>query len=195
MKSMRGRFVALAVAVAAIGGVDACGDVTAIKAQLENFAVDSIVVHAMNGSPPALPAAMLVQVAAVVPITSDFNFDVAFDIDDTGAVVVHTVKAVASQFIPAHSVGLQATTTPFDQITKAPTSGFVYDSSLTVPIGRTFLIDVIESGCSIYSYLGQNIRAKMVVDSVHRTERLIYLHAFVDPNCGFRSLSSGTPKE
>jgi len=195
MKSMQGRFVALLVALAAAAGLDACGDVTAVKAQLENFGVDSIVVHAMNGSPPALPAAMLVRAAAVVPITSEFNFDVAFDINDTGAVVVHTVKAVASEFIPAHRVGLATTTTPFDDVTKAPSSGFAYDSSMTVPLGRTILIDVIEPSCSVYSFLGQNIRAKMVVDSVHHAERLIFLHAFVDPNCGFRSLSSGTPKE
>jgi len=195
MKSMRGRFVALLIAVTATAGVDACGDVTAIKAQLENFAVDSIVVHAMNGSPPALPAAMLMRAAAVVPITTEFNFDIAFDIDDTGAVVIHTVKAVASEFIPAHRVGLDTTSTPYDAVTKSPTSGFVYDSSLTVPVGRTILIDVIDPSCSVYSFLGQNIRAKMVVDSVQLAQRLVYLHAFVDPNCGFRSLSPGTPKE
>ena len=195
MKGMRGRFVALLVAVAATVGLDACGDVTSVRAQLENFGVDSIVVHAMKGSNPALPSAMLVRAAAVVPITSDFNFDIAFDLNDTGAVVVHTVKAVASEFIPAHRVGLDTTSTPYDQVTKAPTSGFVYDSSLTVPVGRTILVDVIDPSCSIYSFLGQNIRSKMVVDSVNTSSRLIYLHAFVDPNCGFRSLSSGTPKE
>ena len=139
MKMMRGRFVALLVAIGATVGVDACGDVTGLKAQLENFAVDSIVVHALNGSPPALPSAMIVRAAAVVPITSDYNFDIAFDIDDTGAVVIHTVKAVASEFIPAHRVGLQLSSTPYDEITRSPTGGFVYDSSLTVPIGKTVL--------------------------------------------------------
>ena len=195
MRSMRGRWVALLVAVGATVGLDACGDVTAVRAQLENFDVDSIVVHAMNGSPPSLPSAFLIRAAAVVPITSEFNFDIAFDIDDTGAVVVHTVKAVASEFIPAHRVGIDTTATPFDQVTSSPTSGFVYDSSLTVPVGRTILVDVIDRSCSVYSFLGQNIRSKMVVDSVNLTSRLIYLHAFVDPNCGFRSLSPGTPKE
>jgi len=195
MKMMRGRFVALLVAIGATVGVDACGDVTGLKAQLENFAVDSIVVHALNGSPPALPSAMIVRAAAVVPITSDYNFDIAFDIDDTGAVVIHTVKAVASEFIPAHRVGLQLSSTPYDEITRSPTGGFVYDSSLTVPIGKTVLVDIIDQTCSLYSFLGQNIRAKFAVDSLSLSQRLVYLHAFVDPNCGFRSLSPGTPKE
>jgi hypothetical protein len=194
MKMMRGRFVALLVAMGATAGVDACGDVTAVRAQFENFG-DSLALHAMNGSPPSLAAAVLIRGAAAVPITSDFNFDVAVDLDDTGAVVLHTVKAVASEFIAAHRVGLNTTSDAFESVLRSPTSGFVYDSSLTVPIGRTILVDVIDPSCSAFSFLGQNIRGKLVVDSVKVAERRIFMRAFVDPNCGFRSLAPGTPKE
>lgn len=193
---MRERFIAFfALAALAVTGLDACGDVTAVKAQLENVDRKDVLVYAMNGTDPALPAALLLRAVAAVPITSDFNFDVAFDINDTGAVVVRTVKAVASQFVPAHRVGLDTTATPFADVSSVRGSTFVYDSSLVVGVGQTVLIDVIDPSCNVFSILGQNIRAKFMVDSVKVAQRRIYLHLFVDPNCGFRSLAPGVPKE
>lgn len=193
---MRVRFIPfLGAAALAIAALDACGDVTGIKAQFENVDRPDVLVYAMNGSDPSLPSALLLRAVSAVPITSEFNFDVALDLDNAGNVVLHTVKSVVSEFIPAHRVGLDTTATPFEQVTSIRGSAFVYDSSLTVPVGRTVLIDVLDPSCNIYSILGQNIRAKLLVDSVKVAQRQIYLHLFVDPNCGFRSLAPGTPKE
>ena len=70
----------------------------------------------------------------------------------------------------------------------------MYDSSLVVGIGTTFFVDVLEVSCT-GSILGQNIRGKFQVDSLSFSDRLIYLHVVSDPNCGFKSLAPGKPKD
>ncbi len=192
---MQGRFVTLLVTAGAIAALDGCGSVSGIRAQFENVDRPDMALYAMNGTAASLPAAILLRVVSAVPVTADFNFDIALDLDDTGAVVVHTVKSVASEFVPAHRVGLDTSALGFQQVTRAPASGFHYDSSMVVRVGQTVLVQSIDPGCSIYSLLGQNVHAKLVVDSVKRADRRIFLHLFVDPNCGFRSLEPGTPKE
>lgn len=192
---MQGRFVALLVTAGAIAALEGCRGVSGIRAQFENVDRPDVALYAMNGTAPTLPSAILLRAVSAVPVTADFNFDIAVDLDDTGAVVIHTVKSVASEFVPAHRVGLDTTTLAFQQVTRAPSSGFHYDSSMVVRVGQTVLVQAVDRGCSIYSLLGQNIHAKLVVDSVKRADRRIFLHLFVDPNCGFRSLEPGTPKE
>jgi hypothetical protein len=188
------RFIALLALVAAVAGLNAC-DATGVRAQFENVDNPDVLVYALNGTPPSLPSAILLRGAIAIPITSDFNFDLALDLNDTGAVVVHTVKSVASEFVQAHRVGLDTTSRAFGDVTTSVGFKFHYDSSLVVPVGKTVVVDALDPTCSVFSLLGQNIRAKFVVDSVNTAERQIYIHLFVDPNCGFRSLAPGTPRE
>ena len=92
-------------------------------------------------------------------------------------------------------MGLQITTQTFAEVTRAPTSGFTYDSSLVLPVGRTLLVDVLDQNCSQFSLLGQDIRAKLVIDSVIAATKKIYVHFLANPNCGFRSLVEGLPAD
>jgi hypothetical protein len=128
-------------------------------------------------------------------VGSDFNFDIAWDINDTGAAVVHTVRAVANQLVPARRVGLLLADGPFDAITRAPTSGYKYDSSLVMPAGKILLVDTIDPTCNTFSLLGPNIRAKIQLDSVSLVRRALYMRVLSNPNCGFRDLVPGLPKE
>lgn len=190
---MQVRLLALLVAVSAVVALNGCGDSTGIRAQFSN--TDSKPqVFSLNGTPNSVPTALLLR--GVVPIIPDanFNFDVAFDINGAGEVVVYTVRAVASQVVSTHRVGLQATTLSFDAATIAPTSGFAFDSSMVLPVGKTIFIESSDVSCST-SFLGQTIRAKMVIDSVKPESRTMFLHMLSNPNCGFKSLVSGVPKD
>jgi len=62
-------------------------------------------------------------------------------------------------------------------------------------VGRTLLVDVIDPNCNQFSILGQDIRAKLVIDSVKAAARTIYVHFLVNQNCGFRSLVEGLPAD
>jgi len=191
---MQVRLPAFLVAVAGVVAINACNS-TGIKAQFENIDHPDAVVYALNGTPSKFPAAIQFRSSSVVPVDASFLFDLAFDLDTAANVKVYTVRAVASQFASTHRVGLQTTTQTFAQVTRAPTTGYVYDSSLVVPVGRTMLVDVIDPNCNQFSILGQNIHAKLVVDSVHATARTMYVHFLVNMNCGFRSLVEGLPAD
>jgi len=184
---------ALFVALAAITVVMGCDKATGIKAQFPNFE-GKPTVYAMNSASVTLPAALSVRSGAPVRIDATFLFDVAFDLDTLGVVQVYPLSQVASQLVATHRVGFQIAGTNFASTLKAPTGGYVYDSVFSLPIGKTMLIDVLESSCGS-SFLGANIRAKLSVDSINTTTRAIFLHILSDPNCGFRGLNPGEPKD
>jgi len=192
---MQLRILALLVAVGAVVALDGCGDPTAIQAQTDN--IDTVrTVYAINGTSSSLPSGLIVRLALPVRMDPGFSFDLAFDLNTAGDVVVYTQRAIASQLVGGRRVGLQPTTQSFAEATVAPTSGYVYDSLLTVPVGQTVFVDAIDgTNCSSFSLLGQNIRAKMVIDSVHAVSRAIFLHILSNTNCGFKSLVPGLPKE
>ena len=193
---MQVRILALIFAVGAVAAANGCGDPTAVKAQFDNQDVPNLTLYALNGTNASLPSAIQVRSLTTARVDANFNFDIAFDLDASGQVLVYPVKAVAAQFVAAHRVGLVASDKSFDESTRAPTSGYKYDSVAVAPIGKTFFVDIIDqTSCSVFSILGQNIRSKFMVDSAKLDTRQVFVHLFVNQNCGFRSLVKGTPKD
>lgn len=191
---MQLRIPALLIAVGAVVALDGCGDPTAIQAQTENIDTTRTV-YAINGTSPSLPSALNVRFASPVRFEPSFAFDLAFDLNAQNEVVLYTQRKIASQLVAGRRVGLQLSDKAFATITEAPTSGYVYDSLLVLPTGKTVLIDAIDAiNCSSFSLLGQNIRAKMVIDSIDAAARAIFLHILANTNCGFKALVPGLPK-
>ena len=191
---MYARLSALLVAVGAVVALNGCGDPTAIDPEFENIDTTRVV-FAITGTPSNLPTALLVRGAAPVRIDAAFNFDLAFDINAAGEVVAHSVRKIASQTAGTHRVGIQFTDDAFDAVTRAPKTNYVYDSTYVLPVGKVFLIDVLDNSCSQFSILGPNIRAKAVVTSVDVAARSIELDILANPNCGFVTLTPGLPPE
>jgi len=187
------RHRALLIAVVAAAAQSGCSDPAAIRASFSNLEARRTV-YAINGSAITLPSAVSVRSAASVRIDATFQFDIAFDLDANGVVQVYTQARVASQLVETHRVGLLVSDLTFDAISRAPTAGFAYDSVAALPKGKTLLVDVFERACGS-SFLGVNIRAKIAVDSIVPATRAIYLRVLSNPNCGFRSLVQGTPKD
>jgi hypothetical protein len=176
-------------AVATLAGCEDPVSIIAIDNRDRQFAV-----FALNGTLATLPAGILVQEAIAVRIDANLGFDLAFDLKSADSIAVHTVGFVASQLTQPRRVGLQSTSASFSEATTAPISGYVYDSTLAVGIGQTVFVDVFDASCA-GSILGQNIRGKLRVDSLDFANRTIYLHVLSNPNCGFKSLVVGTPKD
>ena len=188
------RLPALLVAVIAVAAASGCDDATAIKAQFPTD-TDTLTLFALNGSPATAPSALYIRTGSAIRVDPTFSFDIAFDIDAQGQVIVYTQRAVASQQVTGHPVGLQIRPETFEQLTKAPTGNFVYDSSKVLPVGQLLVVDVLDLSCPQFSIMGQNIRAKLVVDSIVPSLRTIHVRMLSNPNCGFRDLIPGTPKE
>lgn len=190
---MQSRTPALLVAIGAFALTFGCDDPTA-QASLPNALDSAMTVYAVNGTAQNAPNALQVRFAGVTSVTPAFGFDLAFDITSTGDVKIYTVRALASQLVSVHRVGLQATTTPFDQITQAPTKNFAYDSIMVVPLGRTVLVEVSEQNC-LGALRGSLIHSKFRVDSINVVKGALFLRILSNPNCGFVQLTPGTPSE
>jgi len=187
-------FGLVAVAGAALTFAAACGDFTAVPASLPTL-TDSGSVYALNGAPPGAPTALHLYSGSRLAADASFFFDVAFDIDGSGNVVLLPQRVVASALSNSHTVGLQAVSEPFALLDKAPKSGYRADTAQVTRVGQTVVIQSQDPNACGISITGTTIHAKLVVLSVDRSARKLSIQYTVDPNCGFLSFAPGVPKE
>ena len=183
-------------AIFLIGGVAACDDDLGLNAFVVEEPID-VTVYALNGTAQSLPAGLDLKRRQAAQVNLNWAFDLAFDLNASNEVVVYTVRAVSSELVNLPRVGIQTSTLGFDEILNAPGSGFVYDSLLTLPIGTPLIVDKVDPSCNQFGgvFLGFNIRGKLMVDSISTSRRAIYLTVLSNPNCGYRSLKPGEPKD
>jgi hypothetical protein len=194
------RVTFLALLAPAVCLLVACGNGSTLTqtATTENVSTQASV-YALTGSAAELPAAYNMEGATFVrPVlqpNGTVNFQLAFDINADGKVVLLPVRKVTPQppFPPsgAPSIGLVRSTIPYDQITKAATSGYAFDSVTIASVGEAFYLQLPLAGC-VY---GEPYYGKLVIDSVFVAERRIVARALTNRNCGgYRSLTTGLPK-
>ena len=184
--------VRAALAACAVATLHGCGGTTDPAAQFENVTFTSSI-FALNGTPLGVPTAINTATAATVRTEETYDFDVAFDLDQAGSVVVYTQRRVGRPIgITGHAVSLQLAGVPFDAVVSAPRSGWVADSLLTVDPGDVFMVRAQNIACQFA--FGTNLYSKMVVDSINVASRRIWVTTLADPNCGFRELIPGRPR-
>jgi hypothetical protein len=196
-------FVLSCVGVLAAIAVMACGDPLQVKANL-NTIDDTLAVFGLSDAPPSGPTALNTFVPRVVRLDPSQNYDVAFDIkrDQSGERTAYVYPArVVGQFGTAGII--KETTQSYEQITRAPVTGYGDTTAVAIKAGDVLLIQAASYACA-----GQLISArrfiysKMVIDSVHYdlfdpstnpSGNTIYFRMRVNPNCGFISLETGLP--
>ena len=186
------RVAVVALAVLAV----ACGDLTRPKASTPNLAV-SYTVTALTGAPVNVPTAISF-LGGASRADARFIFDVAFDLDPSGAVVVLPVRVVSGALgdaiyqqqsgLPLKRVGLQKITGPFEALREAPTNGYDTLSTQSLTPGSVLAVQLLDYANCFTGFGGNTLYAKLTVDSVDAANRLIYTRTVVDPNCGYRGL-------
>lgn len=170
----------------------ACSDPLAAKATLA-VQTDTLVAFAMSGTPPDFPAALNTVFRTVVRIDSDHNYDIAFDLDANGNVRLIPVVLMGGATTATRRVGVQKSVQPYAALTKAPNSGYKYDSVVVVAPGETAAIELTSSQQCVFTF-SPLLYTKILIDSVNTTTREIFFQSTHDPNCGFRSFLPGVPK-
>ena len=170
----------------------ACSDPTAAKATLA-VQTDTLVAFALSGSPPQFPAALNTVFRSVVRVDVDHNYDVAFDVDAAGNVRLIPVRLMGGATTASRRVGVQKSAQRFAALTKAPTSGYVYDSVVVVKPGEAAAIELTSPNQCVFTF-SSLLYSKIGIDSVNTTTRQIYFQTSHDPNCGFKSFLAGVPK-
>jgi hypothetical protein len=181
----------IAFALGALLLAAACGDPYATKASNEN-AVQALSVHALSGTPLAYATGLNLTAKATTKVDGNFSFDLAFDINSRGEIVYFPVRLVASNPSGDRQIGILKPGGNFDGITEAPRTGYNVDSVTVAQVGQPIIVQGAVSACS--GTLTPYLYAKMVVDSVHLADRVLFGRALINLNCGFRSLSAGLPK-
>jgi hypothetical protein len=182
----------VALGAFAVISAAACSGGTDPFAQFDNVTFKSSL-YAINGTPIGVPSAINTGTGATVRAEASYDFDVAFDLDNQGRVVVITQRLVGRPIgISGHAVSLQLAGLPFDAFTSAPRDGWVVDSLLTVDVGQVFAVRAQTVACQFT--LSTHLYSKMIVDSVDVPNRRMWLTTLADPNCGFRELVPGRPR-
>ena len=182
-------------AVALFAALGACGDLTKPKAQQGNF-TDTVVVNALNGAPRNAPVALTLFSGLAVRADASFGFDIAFDINPAGQLVLLPVRTVAGGLASVHSVGLQHSDSLFEALVKAPDKDYTHDSVFVATVGQVVAIESADPTACAFSYYSNVFYAKLQVLSVDPVARTVNARFTVDPNCGFRSLvPTGTPRD
>ena len=176
-------------AVAAIGSA-ACDDPFAPRATTQ-VRTDSFIVYAVSQTPVNLPAAFNIIFFTPLRLEPTYGFDLVFDIDEDGKVVLIPVRLVGGAVTAGRRVGLQRITGAYDQVTVAPTSGYQYDSTVVLDVGEAALVELQTDVCQFQS--SQLVYAKMQIKAIDPVSRTIVFRITYDPNCGFRSFLPGVP--
>ena len=183
----------LAAAILATFGL-ACGDFTGVPASLPTI-TDTGTVYALNGAPAGAPSGLHVFTGTLVPVDQSFAFDVGFDIDSTGSIVIYPQRTVATALsTTTHSVGLQTVKDTFEAVLTAPKSGYRADTALVTQRNVVVLVQSTDQGVCGLSLTGTQLYAKFEITEVNRLTRQLKIRWTADPNCGFVSFQSGVPK-
>ncbi len=194
-KSMSFRSLRPVAAFAALA-ISACSDSLGLKATTPTE-TDAFIVYALTGSPATYPTTYIAAGRAVGVIDGNGSFDVAFDINSEGKVVLYPMRLVVSPITAFRDVGLLKGNGTFASIERAPTSGYVTDQKLVLAPGEVAILQTSRNtGNDVCMYgLSPYIFAKIGIDSVDLNDRAIFFKSTVNPNCGFHSFKTGIPTD
>jgi hypothetical protein len=189
---MTSRKFALAM-IASASILTACDDPQLLRASLPTVQ-DFYTVFALTGTPAAYPSGIDTFIRSAVRVDGNAGFDVAFDLDAQGHVLVYPVQKVVTSLTSSRRAGLRKVSGAFDDITLAP-AGTYADSTVVASSGDIVVVQSVRNGSGDVCQfdISPYIYTKLLVDSVAVDSRTIFVQAVLDPNCGFRSFESGIP--
>jgi hypothetical protein len=183
-------FACALTAAAAVTG--ACDGPTTTPGTTE-LADQAFFVHALTGSPLDASTALTFPERSVTRVDGTFNFDVAFDINSEGFVVLLPPEMVGQNPAGNRLVGIITNIGTYDDIVEAPLTGYTVDSVTVVKQGQAVAVQAQESLCQTGNPVAPYLYAKIVIDSVDYVGRGIYGTAMIGGNCGYRQLIAGYP--
>jgi hypothetical protein len=175
-----------AIAVFAVFGA-ACGtDFTLPPAQVANM-VDTVTLHALDGSAITLPSAYNLLFAEPIRTDRSVDFDFAVNVIDD-SVLLFPTGALDFQDLS----GWLRVDLAFDEVLIAPDVAYVTEEPAALQVG-----DVLVLRSRVISCFGAflPVYGKMEVLDASVANRLVTFQLLLDRNCGYRGLEPGTPTQ
>lgn len=179
--------------LAVVATVSACSDnANLAPASIPNV-VDTFTIGSLTGSPVSIPSAYSVADGNVVRTDLTSAFDFAYDVDATGQHVLLTLEVMRLVTTNGSGPGVQFTSKPFDQLSQAPSNGWITGDTVKVDSGTVLLL----RSRIICGGLGVPLYGKMEVLSIDDTpgNQTMTFKALSNENCGYKSLLPGLPKD
>lgn len=186
------RLSAVGLAAAALAFTAACDDPFAPRASTA-VRTDSFVVYSITQTPVNAPAAFNIVFFTTLRLEPTYGFDLAFDIDEAGRVVVIPSRLAGGAVTSQRLIGLQKIPGDYEALTRAPVTGYQYDSTVALLPGEGVAIELQASQCDFQT--SRIVYSKLQVQAVDPVSRRIAFRVTYDPNCGFRSFLPGVPTE
>lgn len=185
MPRFRGLLLLLPIAVLA-----ACSDANSLGDPTELSVIDTVTIGSLEGTPVATPSGFNISLGAVRTDQS-VDFEFAYNIrqlpDDTYQRVFLPRGALGLSSSTADP-GLQKRSETFDEITRAPSNGYVTDSAVPVAVGDRFVV----RSRVVCTSLGVPFYGKLEILSFQ--DSTVTFKRLSDLNCGFKDLIPGLPK-
>src|SRR5688572_23170504 len=158
-------------------GAAACSDPNE-NTTLRTVLGDTLTVYAMTGTAPSFPSGYYAADGAVTRVDGSFNFDIAFDINAANKAVIYPQRLVGLNGDPSRVrlVGVQRLSVPFDDLGRAPSSGYVFDSTFVLSPGEGVVMQV-QAGVDCPFAFSTLRYTKLVVDSLDAFRRAVYFHS------------------
>jgi hypothetical protein len=186
MRTIRGLSVLVPLALVA-----ACSDSNSLGDATEVNAVDTMTLGALEGTSISTPSGYRISTGPVrTDQTVDFEF--AYNIrrldDGTYQRVLLPRGTLGLAATDQVEPGLQRREESFDDITHAPSNGYVSDSAVPVQLGERYVVRS-RVVCSI----GVPLYGKLQILSFQ--DSTVTFQVLADQNCGFKGLLPGLPED
>ena len=185
MRTIRGLSVLVPLALAA-----ACSDSNSLGDATEVNAVDTVTLGALEGTSISTPSGYRISTG---PVRTDqtVEFEFAYNIRrlDDGSYQRVLLPLAALGLTSTNQVepGLQRREESFDDISHAPSNGYVSDSAVPVQLGERYVVRS-RVVCSI----GVPLYGKLQILSFQ--DSTVTFQVLTDQNCGFKGLLPGLPE-
>jgi len=189
------RFIFAPAALAAIAFTAGCDNTLTLPPAAIPNDIDTLTLYALQGTAISDPSGFDV----VLGLTSRTDrqseqFDIAFDIDETGRALIFPTTALG---LPGES-GIQSSNKQFADITLAPLEDYEVEDPLEVGVESVFIVrsrpDAGLGAAACAFFLGRLPRyGKFRVLSIDSVERNIVMEILINANCGYRGLEVGVP--
>jgi hypothetical protein len=179
--------------LAAVATMSACSDNNNLAPASIPNVVDTFTIGSLTSSPVATPSAYSVADGNVVRTDLTSAFDFAYDVDASGEHVLLTLEVMRLVNTNGSGPGMQFTSKSFDQVSQAPSNGWITNDTIKVDSGTVLLL----RSRIICGGLGVPLYGKMEVLSIDDTpgNQTMTFKALANENCGYKSLLPGLPRD
>ena len=167
--------------------VVACSDSTAPTATLTNVE-RSDTLYSLIGTPVATPSGYALDGGRRVRTDLTDAFDFAYNVEADGRHVFIPRGAFGIDSSNTVNPGFQLQSKTFDEITTAPSNGYVSTDVVPIAVGDRYVVRS-RITCSI----GVPQYAKLEIVSFDDVAKTVAFRILIDENCGFRGLEPGLP--